>query len=200
MRVLAVAVLLVLASCATTAAPGGPAQPPVATTAGASPQAKLSPATSSPAAVTQWPPVPHDAVRAHVTRVVDGDTVVIDGISVGYRDSRGRPGHHARLIGIDTPEVFGHAGCFGRQASAFTKRELAGRDVLVAFDVDRLDRYGRALVYIWKTDRTFFNAELAEDGYALQETVPPNVRYADDFLRYVRDARAARRGLWSACG
>src|SRR5207302_2519708 len=116
-------------------------------------------------------------VHAHVTRVVDGDTIVLLGIDVGYADSRGRPGHHARLIGVDTPEVFGRAGCFGSQASAFTKHELTGQDVLVGFDVDPLDRFGRALVYVWKTDGTQFNGELADNGYASQLTIPPDVRY-----------------------
>src|SRR5438094_4399687 len=146
-----------------------------------------------------WPAVPPTAIHAHVTRVVDGDTIVLSGITVGYADSRGRPGRHARLIGVDTPEAFGRAGCFGSQASAFTKRELAGRDVLVDFDVDPVDRYGRALVYVWTTDGTLFNGRLAQAGYASQLTVPPNVRYADLFTRYARDARSAGRGLWGSC-
>jgi micrococcal nuclease len=143
--------------------------------------------------------VPSRARRVRVTRVVDGDTIVIDGIGVGYADSGGRPGRHARLIGINAPEVFGRVECFGPQASAFTKRVLTGRDVLVDFDVDPLDRYGRALVYVWTTDGAFFNGELAEDGYAVQLTIPPDARYADLFARYVRDAKVAGRGLWSAC-
>jgi micrococcal nuclease len=194
----AIPVLLVLLASCSSAAPPARLTPPTPAPTASGPPAVSAPAT--PRAAGRWPPVPTDAIRARVTRVVDGDTIVIDGIDVGYPDSRGRPGRHARLIGIDTPEVFGRAGCFGTQASAFTKRELGGRDVLVGFDVDPLDRYGRALVYVWTTDGTFFNADLAEQGYALQETVPPNVRYADDFTRYVRDARAARRGLWNACG
>jgi len=195
MRVL-VLLLALVASCASAAAP---MQTATFAPTPATPTPAAAPSVAPRIAGPRWPAVPPGATRARVTRVVDGDTVVLDGISVGYRESRGRPGRHARLIGIDTPEVFGRAGCFGRQASAFTKQQLTGRDVLVGFDVGHLDRYGRALVYIWKTDGTFFNGELAESGYALQETVPPNVRYADEFLQYVRDARAAARGLWSAC-
>jgi micrococcal nuclease len=146
-----------------------------------------------------WPAAPASARHARVTRVVDGDTIVLDGIGVGYADSRGRPGRHARLIGIDTPEIHGRIGCFGAQASAFTRRELDGHDVLVDFDVEATDRFGRALVYVWKTDGTLFNGELAEEGYALQLTIPPDVRYAGLFTRYVRDGRTAGRGLWSAC-
>ena len=47
-----------------------------------------------------------------VVRVVDGDTVVL------------RSAGKSRLIGVDTPEVFGGRECFGREASAFAKRVL----------------------------------------------------------------------------
>jgi micrococcal nuclease len=144
------------------------------------------------------PGVPNDAIRAHVTRVVDGDTVVLSGIPVGEIDRR-TGGHRARLIGIDTPETHNGTECFGREASAFTERELDGKDVRVAFDVDPLDRYGRALVYVWEVDGTFFNGLLAADGFALQLTVPPNVRYADLFSRLVSQARNANRGFWRSC-
>jgi micrococcal nuclease len=130
--------------------------------------------------------------------VTDGDTVVLSSISVGEID-RGTGGRKARLIGIDTPEVYGGAECFGRQASAFTKAELDGRQVFVDLDVDPVDRYGRALVYVWQADRTFFNGRLVADGYASQATFPPNVRYVELFTRLARDAREAGRGLWSAC-
>ena len=158
----------------------------------------LAAATTTPV-VSSWPPIPHSARRAHVVRVVDGDTIVLTGIDVGSTYANGTPGHRARLIGVDTPEIYGRTGCFGSQASAFTKRELAARDVFVDFDVGVVDRYGRALVYVWKTDGAFFNGLIAREGFALQLTVPPNVRYADLFGRYVREAREARRGLWSAC-
>ena len=108
----------------------------------------------------------------------------------------------ARLIGVDTPEVFGASECFGREASAFAERVLReGRRVRYRLGVEPRDRYGRALVYLWLDgdDGRLFNALLVREGYALPLTVPPNVEFAD---RFVRDAAAARRegrGLWSAC-
>ena len=44
-----------------------------------------------------------------MVRVVDGDTVVLTGLG------------KTRLIGVDTPEVYGGAECFGREASRFVK-------------------------------------------------------------------------------
>jgi micrococcal nuclease len=139
------------------------------------------------AAHADWPPPPRDAVRSHVERVVDGDTVILSGFG------------RARLIGVDTPEVHGADECYGREASAFTKRTIGGHDVLVSFDVDHQDRYRRALVYLW-VDRMFFNAALVAEGYAQQLTVPPNVRFAELFSGLVGEARQRHRGLWGdAC-
>jgi micrococcal nuclease len=191
--------LLLFSSCA--------AHPPTATLP---PPLADSPAPSS--SVTEAPPVirpastassarmprpPSSAKRAHVVRVSDGDTVALDGIDIG-EVQRSTGGHRARLIGIDTPEVYGEQECYGEQASAFTKRELDGEDVLVDFDVDTVDRYGRALVYIWQTDGRFFNGRLAAEGYASQSTFPPNVRYVELFSSLVREAREQHRGLWAA--
>jgi micrococcal nuclease len=118
--------------------------------------------------------------------VVDGDTIELAGVG------------RSRLIGVDTPEVYGESECYGREASAFTKDVLrAGRTVHYRRDIEPRDRYGRALVYVWLEDGRFFNALLAGRGYAQPLTIAPNVRYADLFVRLARRARSRTRGLWS---
>jgi micrococcal nuclease len=144
------------------------------------------------------PKPPLGAIRTHVARVIDGDTIVLRDISFGELDIR-TGGHRARLIGVDTPETHSGTECFGREASAFTERAIGGKDVRIAFDVDPVDRYSRALVYVWGPDGSFFNGALAAGGYALQLTVPPNVRYAELFSRLVTESRVSKRGLWRAC-
>jgi micrococcal nuclease len=127
-----------------------------------------------------------DAREAIVTRVSDGDTIALS--SVGK----------VRLIGIDTPEVYGGVECFGRAASAFTKRVLhPGTRVRFRIGVDPQDRYGRALAYVWLHDGRMFNEMLADEGYATPMTIPPNVDHADRFVAAARRARQASRGLWS---
>jgi micrococcal nuclease len=131
------------------------------------------------------------AATARVERVVDGDTVRLRGIG------------SVRLIGIDTPEVYGGVECYGREASAFTKRMLPpGREVRYRVGREEHDRYGRTLAYVWLRDGTFFNALLAERGYATPLTIPPNDDYARVFLAAARRARSHELGLWSAttCG
>lgn len=123
-----------------------------------------------------------------IDRVVDGDTVRLTRLG------------RARLIGVDTPEVYFHAECFGARASAFAKRLLPdGTRVSWRADAEPRDRYGRALVYLYKGG-TFVNAELVRAGFASQLTIPPNVAHAGEFGRLAREAREAGRGLWGACG
>ena len=134
---------------------------------------------------------PDGARSGSVERVVDGDTVVLERIG------------SSRLIGIDTPEVYGGVECYGREASAYVKRLLPpGRKVRYSFGVDDRDRYGRALIYLWLEDGRSLNGALAAEGYATPLTIPPNVEYEEDFARLARDARRAERGLWAAgaCG
>ena len=121
---------------------------------------------------------------------MDGDTVELSGIG------------KARLIGIDTPEVFGGAECFGREASDYAKRQLDGERVSYTVGREERDRYGRVLVYLWLADGRSFNALLVSRGYAQPLTIPPNDDYADLFVRLARRARERGAGLWSSrsCG
>ena len=134
---------------------------------------------------------PGDGTTARVTSVTDGDTVRLSGLG------------RTRLIGVDTPEVYGGVECFGREASAFAKRVLPpGRRVRYQLGQEERDRYGRALAYLWLEDGTFFNRLLVERGYAQPLTIPPNVDHAEEFVGAARKARRQGRGLWAegVCG
>jgi len=122
-----------------------------------------------------------------VVRVVDGDTVVL------------RAAGKSRLIGVDTPEVFGGRECFGREASVFARRLLRpGLRVAVERDVEERDRYGRTLVYLRLPDGRSFNELLVAEGFAVTLTIPPNVRYAERFRELAARARERAAGLWSS--
>jgi micrococcal nuclease len=130
--------------------------------------------------------------RAVVTRVVDGDTAEM---LLGGREV------DVRFIGIDAPESVAPdqpVECFGRRASAYTGSRLEGRTVRLEFDVERLDRFGRTLAYVW-IGPELFNETLVAEGYAVVTTFPPNVRYVDRFVVAQRAAREAGLGLWSTC-
>ncbi len=127
-----------------------------------------------------------------VTKVTDGDTIHV--VYQG-RDER------VRLIGVDTPEVPWYGGkeeCYGVQAGLYARRRLSGRSVRMAFDADRRDRYGRLLAYVY-VGPELFNLTLVRLGYGRADPVPPDTRMASAFERAEAVARAAGRGLWSAC-
>ncbi len=135
-----------------------------------------------------------------VKRVIDGDTIQLEN------------GQRVRLIGIDTPEMHESDKLYrdaqrtrqdistiqklGRLAYEFTKDLVEGKRVSLEFDVEKRDRYERLLAYVYLKDGTFVNAKIVEQGYASLMTIPPNVKYADLFLKLYRQARENRRGLW----
>lgn len=132
---------------------------------------------------------PGASTAARVTRHTDGDTLWLSGIG------------KVRLIGVDTPEVFGQTECFGHEASAFVERTVPlGSRVRYRLGVEERDRYGRALAYVWIDDGRLLNRLLVTRGYAQPMTVPPNVEYEDLFVHAARRARGAGRGLWGRPG
>lgn len=143
-----------------------------------------------PASSATPTPFQQNGTLCLVTNVVDGDT-----FDVGNCADAGR----VRLILVDTPEVFGGAECFGREASSYTSNALLGVTVRLERDVSNTDRYGRLLRYAWLGD-TLFNEQIVRDGFAVLATFPPDVRYVDRIRDAQTEARNAERGLWELCG
>lgn len=131
-----------------------------------------------------------------IVRAVDGDTVIVRGPGGRIED--------VRLLGIDTPETVDPrrpVGCYGPEASAYTKHLATGRRVTLRYDRELHDRYGRFLAYVWLAGPhpVFLNARLVELGYARTYPFPPNTAHAGLFASLERRAALAGRGLWAAC-
>jgi micrococcal nuclease len=127
-----------------------------------------------------------DTAYRFCTRVVDGDTIVLDG------------NEHIRLIGVDTPEKNDSRPDVRRLALAatnFTRGLCEGRRVRLEYDGKRQDRYGRTLAYVYLGDGAFVNAEIVRQGYGFAYT-RSQFRFLDDFRAELREARDAGRGLW----
>lgn len=126
-----------------------------------------------------------------VTRVVDGDTIVV---AMAGEENK------VRLIGVDTPESVHPDAArnvpYGKVASAFTRTSLEGQLVYLEYDVEPTDQYGRILAYVWLDD-FMFNKTLLSEGHAVLATYPPNVRYVDAFIALQKEARASGKGLWA---
>ena len=143
----------------------------------------------------------YDYTNIYVKRAVDGDTLEL------------QSGERVRLIGIDTPEMHESEKLYrdsqrteqdirtikelGRRAYEFTRSLVEGKRVSLEFDVEKHDKYGRLLAYVYLKDGTFVNARVVEEGYASLMTIPPNVKYADLFLKLYRESRQNKRGLWN---
>lgn len=120
------------------------------------------------------------------TRVVDGDTIILDGYE------------RVRLIGVDTPEI-SHprkpVQFFAKKASEFTRKLVPNKKVRLEFDQEKKDKYGRTLAYVFLEDGTFLNAEIIKQGYGFAYTKYP-FKYMDEFKAYEREAREKGLGLW----
>jgi len=127
-----------------------------------------------------------------VTKVVDGDTFVIDDGS--------KKGGRVRLIGVDTPESRKtgrkEIGYYGKEAKDFMTNLILNKRVRLEYDVNKYDQYMRILAYAYLEDGTFINEYLVESGYAMVMTFPPNVKYSELFLKKQQEARVKNRGLW----
>lgn len=153
-------------------------------------------------------PSPRDEVFAHapvqsgspefagpyrVTRVVDGDTLVvdIDGSATILR-----------LIGLDTPEILDPrkpVQCFGREASQRAKALLTNQSVHIEYDRSQgmLDKYDRTLAYVYLSDGSLFNERMIAEGYGHEYTYNLPYRYQARFQAAEDAARTGSRGLWA---
>jgi micrococcal nuclease len=147
-----------------------------------------------------------DIFSVRVAYVVDGDT-----IKVYWNGAK----KLVRLIGIDTPETR-HNPHIEKQKAQLGKREeviielgkqakeklkeyiKSNQVVYLEFDIEKTDRYGRLLAYVWldKDRKNMVNEIMVKEGYALVYTYPPNVKYVDRFIQAQKIARENKKGLW----
>ena len=130
----------------------------------------------------------------NVVKVTDGDTLKVRVHGVGVRD--------VRILGIDTPEVYGTRECGGPDASArmAVLAPVGSRVVLVsdASQADR-DRYGRWLRYVARSGRDVGRAQVRA-GLATTYVYRDNpFARTREYRRVEARAERAGRGSWSRC-
>lgn len=147
-----------------------------------------------------------------VVKFDDGDTIEVD--MNGTVET-------VRFIGVDTPETHKPntpVQCYGPEASEYTKQLIngqlrradgksavgapAGASGKVRLQADPLntnrDRYGRLLRYVYLPDGTLVEQKLITEGYGFAYTYFPSGKNTQ-FETYEQEAKAAGKGLWSAC-
>lgn len=127
---------------------------------------------------------------AKVIRVIDGDTIELEG------------GIKLRYIGIDTPETRHPTvgvECYGAESSQKNTELVLNKEVRLEKDVSETDRYGRLLRYVYVTTDSgeiFVNQELAKTGFAQARSYPPDIKYQEIFRAAEAEAREKKLGLW----
>ncbi len=141
---------------------------------------------------------------AKVVRVVDGDT-----IEVSFSGEK----HMVRLIGMDTPEsVYNKRTkkqakesdmsqkeivALGKAAKRFVQSRVKTGDIIrIEYGTLSKDKYGRLLCYVFLENGAMLNKVIIKNGYAVPLTIPPNVKYKNEFLAAYRYARKNSKGLW----
>ena len=128
---------------------------------------------------------------APVLWVSDGDTINV------AKPGGGEEG--IRLIGIDTPEVYGEVECGGPQASAAMKKLAVGRVRLTTDPTqDRRDRYGRLLASVNKRPVDLGRPIIAR-GVASVYVDDDYCKRFSSYNRAENSATDADRGSWKHC-
>ena len=125
---------------------------------------------------------------AIVERVVDGDTVELEG------------GERVRYLMIDTPEsTQGATDCYGTESADFNRSLVEGKEVELTYDVDCDDQYDRLLAFV-SVDGREVNSLLVERGLACVLVIPPNGQERQsEFEAAEQRAENDLVGMWGAC-
>lgn len=122
-----------------------------------------------------------------VTKVLDGDTIVLKG------------GERVRLLGVNAPEIEsrhrdGEPG--GMAAKEWLQKKIQGRNVYLEHDRQKYDHYKRLLAHLYLPNGEHINLELVRKGLAVVNLYPPNLRHADALIRAQQHAERQKLGIW----
>ncbi len=84
----------------------------------------------------------------------------------------------------------------GEKSTRFVRALVKPGDrVRMEFDVEKRDRYGRLLAYVYLSNGKMLNEEIVRAGYASLLTYPPNVKYEQRFLKAYRGGKGESEGV-----
>ncbi|MEM4703069.1 MAG: thermonuclease family protein [Candidatus Pacearchaeota archaeon] len=121
--------------------------------------------------------------KAIVTKVIDGDTIIIQG------------GYTVRLLGIDTPEK---GEPYYKEAKNYLEERILMKEVYLEKDREDKDQYDRLLRWVW-LDGSLINLEQIKQGFAISRLYDSD-KYQQEIRRAENVAIQNRIGLWSRLG
>lgn len=134
-------------------------------------------------------PTPPQGVEAKVAIVISGQTLEV----IGIGDRTTLP-TRVRLIGIDAPDL--QQQPWGKAAKERLEAMIGSQTVLLEFDVQDKDSFGRLLAYVWQ-DKILLNELLVAQGYVLSVPRSPNHKYDQRLARAQEWARLMGQGIWN---
>jgi micrococcal nuclease len=123
-----------------------------------------------------------------VTRVFDGDTILMD------------DGRKVRLAGVDAPEVdsaYTEGEPCGAAGREYLKALVEGRRVVLRKGSEPFDPYGRTLAMVYLGD-VLVNGRIIRDGWA-RAYRRFDYPFKDLFIAYEKEARSKGIGMWREC-
>ena len=116
-----------------------------------------------------------------ITKIFDGDTVETE------------TGEKIRYLGINAPEK---GEPFFEEATKFNESLVLRKNVVLELDAEKNDRYRRTIAYVFVSDK-LVNLEMVKSGWAVLQTIPPNVRYQDKLVAAQNESKEKCLGLWA---
>jgi len=117
-----------------------------------------------------------------VTRIIDGDTIEIEG------------GERVRLICIDTPE---RGERHYREAKDYLEDLILNKEIKLVKDISERDKYNRLLRYIYTKDGIFVNELIVRNGYAKAYLYKPDTTLCPEIQIAENIAKDLNRGIWA---
>lgn len=152
--------------------------------------------------------VNNNLVKATVTKIIDGDT-----IDVKLPEGETK---RIRFTLVNSPESKGekykdNPEPYALEAAAFTEKILKNKTVWLENDIEKTDKYGRTLAYVWLENIEYnvgnvgydfnnpvtINELLLLHGYSHIAIYKPNVLYLERFQKIEDLAKVNKYGIWS---
>src|SRR3989344_895413 len=126
-------------------------------------------------------PAGYAVEETYVSKVVDGDTIVVGG------------GQRVRLLSMDTRER--GENCYDEAKQRLEELVLL-KNITLERDKEDKDHYDRLLRYVY-IDGISINIQMVREGLAVAYIYEPNVKYRDEFAAAEQAARSEGGCVWT---
>ncbi|AKG20020.1 thermonuclease family protein [Calothrix sp. 336/3] len=128
-------------------------------------------------------------VQVQIAQVVSGNTIEVMGMG-----NQPTLVSQVRLLGIDAPDL--QQTPWGNNAKERLQALINGQTVMLEFDLEGKDKFGRTLAYVWQ-DKVLLNEQLVKEGQALFVGRSPNHKYDKSLEKAQQWARLMGEGIWN---